>query len=631
MTVEVNCRSCHYRFHVNDEYAGKLIRCPECRIAVAVPKIGSPARGVKSEERTSQEVPSVRLSQPMRSASAPVRSVQRPPDRVRPDPSRYRQMSNQRTIMLTAAGVVLLGLVLIAGYMLGQSGNASDDPIADGNPSVDDGLHDNPAMAEANTAHQEPNDREPSTVAGNGTIEEAFPAPGPAVTAADQPVVANPGYDGAAFAGNSTAIAASPGNPGTPPINPSVDFESQDRTVMPAVPAFTDGQPSAPDQPSIENQPQTERRELNLADLIEKVQPSVVRVDVDSVQGSGHGSGFVIDAAGIIVTNYHVVEGATKAIVCFKNGDKIPVDGFLYLSAQKDIAILKINPNAGNHPLQAIQLSPSAPRQGTSVAALGAPYGLDFTVSEGIISAVRLAAELKESIGFDDHEGTWIQTTSPISPGNSGGPLVDRFGDVVAINTITMVVGQNLNFGISAEDIRQGMFQMLSSPMPVSPTSAPVRGHVAEPSENGELVDAVGTERALQLMKSLKTFRVLRVAKSYDVLGTVLTHVNSEARDALSKAGLRESVAANAMLLIMVNQQSAGTGSRLILKSQLLVEQRVAGQEQLVMIWEQTEEVGGISDQALFSGVLPSNLKKNIEKYFRNLRVEIAKAQKSSE
>ena len=81
------------------------------------------------------------------------------------------------------------------------------------------------------------------------------------------------------------------------------------------------------------------------------------------------------------------------------------------------------------------------------------PRGLSFSASEGIVSAVRSAAELTDfGIPLD---GEWIQTTTPISSGNSGGPLVDLFGQVVGINTFHLVKGQNLNFAISASDIKR--------------------------------------------------------------------------------------------------------------------------------------------------------------------------------
>ena len=84
--------------------------------------------------------------------------------------------------------------------------------------------------------------------------------------------------------------------------------------------------------------------------------------------------------------------------------------------------------------------------------AFGAPLGLSFTSSKGIISALRKEEEMRDPLGADV-KGNWLQTDTPISPGDSGGPLVDRYGRVVGMNTMQLTSGQNLNFAVSAQDI----------------------------------------------------------------------------------------------------------------------------------------------------------------------------------
>ena len=175
-----------------------------------------------------------------------------------------------------------------------------------------------------------------------------------------------------------------------------------------------------------------------------------MRVNVSSGQGAGNGSGFVIDAAGIIVTNYHVIAGSNRAWVEFANKDRIDVDGLLFMDHEKDIAILKFDATRCKSPLVCIPVATILPDTGTEVVAIGAPLGLDMSETEGIGSATRTADELKSSIGFNNHTGTWVQTTAAISPGNSGGPLITKRGEVVAINTMSLVGegAQALNFGV---------------------------------------------------------------------------------------------------------------------------------------------------------------------------------------
>ena len=191
--------------------------------------------------------------------------------------------------------------------------------------------------------------------------------------------------------------------------------------------------------------------DLDLTDLIKQVEQSVVRIDVEGKHGGGIGSGFVVDATGIVVTNHHVIAGASKAEVSFHDKKTAEVLGTLYLDKNRDIAVLKI---AGDS-YSALALAEELPLKGASVTAFGAPVGLSFTATEGIVSAVRKIEELKEYTSKT--AGTWIQTSTPISPGNSGGPLVNSRGEVVGANTMAMVAAQNLNFAISSLDIAEAV------------------------------------------------------------------------------------------------------------------------------------------------------------------------------
>jgi S1-C subfamily serine protease len=186
---------------------------------------------------------------------------------------------------------------------------------------------------------------------------------------------------------------------------------------------------------------------LDLADLIEKVDHSVVRIDVTMEEGQAIGSGYVVDETGIIATNYHVMAGAKDATAVFKNGERYPVKGTLMLDGKRDVAIIQIDKTG----LTALELADKLPRKGESVVTFGAPKGLSFSASEGIVSAVREGKELTDYV--EDLPGTWIQTTAPISSGNSGGPLVKRDGRVTGMNTMVLLTGQNLNFAISSVDV----------------------------------------------------------------------------------------------------------------------------------------------------------------------------------
>jgi S1-C subfamily serine protease len=160
-------------------------------------------------------------------------------------------------------------------------------------------------------------------------------------------------------------------------------------------------------------------------------------------QGTATGSGFVIDRNGTIATNAHVVDGATKVTVRFGDGATHPAK-VLGVDKSIDLALLKIDPKGVDlHPLA---LGSSRGLQvGDPTVAIGNPFGLDRTLTTGVISAVQRA--IKAPNGFTiDHV---IQTDAAINPGNSGGPLLDALGRVIGINSqIETGSGGNGNVGI---------------------------------------------------------------------------------------------------------------------------------------------------------------------------------------
>lgn len=188
--------------------------------------------------------------------------------------------------------------------------------------------------------------------------------------------------------------------------------------------------------------------ELTTADLIEQTEPAVLVIDVTTPAGTGLGSAFVVKNDGIAVTNYHVIEGSTSATARFSNGKTLVVQGVLFFDIERDIAIIKLADVKKSLPI--LKLAKELPRKGDATIAFGSPKGLSFSASEGIVSAIRN--------DNDTHQPGWpagilIQTTAPISAGNSGGPLLNKRGEVVGMNTFVFVSGQNLNFAVSAQEV----------------------------------------------------------------------------------------------------------------------------------------------------------------------------------
>lgn len=186
-----------------------------------------------------------------------------------------------------------------------------------------------------------------------------------------------------------------------------------------------DGTPSQPVVPLVPDD-STEP----VADVARAVAPSVVLIQTNV----GQGSGIVWDADnGYIVTNDHVTGGATSVVVQFANGNRVPgtvVGG----DPARDIAVVQVEPS--DEALVAAQFAPTASVEvGQLAVAIGSPFGLDQSVTAGIVSAVNRINQYGGSDPTDPVDVEMIQTDAPINPGNSGGALVDRNGLVIGMNT----------------------------------------------------------------------------------------------------------------------------------------------------------------------------------------------------
>lgn len=197
-------------------------------------------------------------------------------------------------------------------------------------------------------------------------------------------------------------------------------------------------------------------------EVIRKAMPAVVSITACDASGSSckGGTGFIVQSNGVIVTNYHVIKGTSMARVTTKAGEKFDVKGVIDFDsdAGQDFAILRI----AAADLPTLPLGNSNDLElGEAVLAIGDPLGLEGSVSSGILSskAREVPKEFFEHQGLNEKkEGTWIQTTAPISHGNSGGPLLNRRGQVIGMMTWSWSAvdpsAQNLNFASPVNYVR---------------------------------------------------------------------------------------------------------------------------------------------------------------------------------
>jgi Flp pilus assembly protein TadD len=181
-----------------------------------------------------------------------------------------------------------------------------------------------------------------------------------------------------------------------------------------------------------------------LPELVRRIKPSAVAIETFDSRGEklSRGSGFFIESDRI-VTNRHVIEGAYRAEVHSSTGTVFPVRGVLAVDAEGDIALLKID--MPNPPVRPLSLDRTSPQEGESVVVIGNPLGLEGSVTNGIVSAVRDIPTF----------GRIIQITAAISAGSSGSPVVNMQGQVIGIATLQVTGGQSVNFAIPSERITQ--------------------------------------------------------------------------------------------------------------------------------------------------------------------------------
>ena len=207
---------------------------------------------------------------------------------------------------------------------------------------------------------------------------------------------------------------------------------------------------------------------LSASEVFRQSRPALVEVySCDSSGQCGYGSGVIVSATGVIVSNAHVLgTDSASATVKLANGDVYREVTLLETNEEHDLSVLKVR--AVDLPHMELANSDSL-QVGAIVYALGNPRHLEATFSQGMVSSIRRGEELAPAFAGE----RLIQFTAPISPGNSGGPLIDETGRVIGLVTMGRGDGQNLNFAVPSNYIRA----MLAEPRQTSVrqlTSMPV-------------------------------------------------------------------------------------------------------------------------------------------------------------
>jgi S1-C subfamily serine protease len=174
----------------------------------------------------------------------------------------------------------------------------------------------------------------------------------------------------------------------------------------------------------------------DLPALIKKIQPAVVTIigfnAADKVMRMG--SGFFVSEGGQLITSRHVLEGVARAEVTLPRGERYPLTTVLAEDQKADLLKLSVTIPGGTPFMKVADIRPQV---GEHVLVVGSPLGLEQSVSEGLVSAIRTIKD----------RGEFLQISAPISPGSSGGPVVNRQGQVIGVAAF-QVRGQNINFAV---------------------------------------------------------------------------------------------------------------------------------------------------------------------------------------
>lgn len=207
--------------------------------------------------------------------------------------------------------------------------------------------------------------------------------------------------------------------------------------------AIVEATPVTPEPPAVLRS--GDGKERSPAQIFSDFAPSVVTIGVHGMLGEGGGTGFLIDSNGTIGTNYHVIDDAEKLTVKLMDGTIADEVEILVENKEQDLALLRIKTKAKLSPV--VLGNSDAIVVGERAVSIGNPVGLEHTLTDGVVSARRVIDGKK-----------MIQMSTPVSPGNSGGPLFNTRGEVIGITTAIYFGGsphaQNLNLAMPVNDLK---------------------------------------------------------------------------------------------------------------------------------------------------------------------------------
>jgi S1-C subfamily serine protease len=282
----------------------------------------------------------------------------------------------------------------------------------------------------------------------------------------------------------------------------------------------------------------------SLPDMFDRVSPAVVSISATSINpyrlservSRVVGSGILLDATGLILTNSHVAYGRQSITVTLDDGTRLAAR-LVGADPLFDLAVLRVEPPPDGDRLPTLALGDSdRVRVGDEVVAIGNPVGLDQTLTRGIVSGMnRILPETPFSL-----QEPLIQTDAPINPGNSGGPLLNRCGEVIGINTALIADAQNIGFAVPANLARTTVSALLAHGRVIRPwvgfhgqlVSAELKELLRVPLVDGLLVEVIepGSPAEAAGLQGGR-LEVEIDGRAYLLGGDIITEINGRALD----------------------------------------------------------------------------------------------------
>ena len=293
---------------------------------------------------------------------------------------------------------------------------------------------------------------------------------------------------------------------------------------------------------------------MTVGEIYDRAAPGVVQITTSpgiSGTATALGSGFVVDKAGHIVTNFHVVDGAGQIRVSFSNRDTVEAE-LVGTDPSTDLAVVRVDANASA--LTPLPLGNSDQvRVGDPVVAIGNPFGLDRTATAGIVSALQRLITAPNQFTIDHV----IQTDAPINHGNSGGPLLNMRGQVIGVNTQIETGGVSdgnvgIGFSVPSNTVKDVLAQLLQTGRVdhayLGIGGQAVNADLAEqynlPVKAGVLVEEVHSESGASTagLQGGET-RVVAAGETYILGGDIIVAVDGTKTDSIQQ--LRDAIAAH--------------------------------------------------------------------------------------